>query len=274
MKKTIRIILILAVAVSFVIISIYIYNLLQNKRTTDEIQAIYDNMQQSSINAEPKPSETPDAKPEVEISETPSKEEVETIPDNITGYVIDLRKNPNSELLAINSDFVGWVKVEGTNVDYPVVKHSDNDFYLNRDFYKEDNIAGSIYMDYRNFGNKLDGNIVIYGHNMKNGTMFNSLNNYKDEGFFNDNMIITFSNLYETFEYEIFSVYWVSADDYKLEFDFKSNDINEYYNFLKSESIFQRESVITDVNQIITLATCSYEVDNGRLMVHGVLINN
>jgi sortase B len=272
MRKIVTIISLIAVAVSLVIISIYVANLLQNKRTTSEIQAIYSALPQSPATEKSEPTQTPDVTAEPENTRVPVQEE-EIIPEDTTKYIIELRKNPNSELLAINNDFVGWVKVDGTDVDYPVVKHSDNDFYLDRDFYKEDNIAGSIYMDYRNFGNELDGNIVIYGHNMKNGTMFNSLNAYKDERFFNDNPTITFSNLYETFEYEIFSVYWVSANDYTLEFNFKNTNIEDYYNFLKGKSLFQRDTETYDVNQIITLATCSYEVDNGRLMVHGILKN-
>lgn len=181
-----------------------------------------------------------------------------------------IKTNPNISLLEINNDFVGWLEVDGTTIDYPVVKTSNNDFYLDHDFNKEKNIAGSIYMDYRNIGNSFDDHILIYGHNMKNGSMFHNLRYYKDKNFFEDNDTIIFSNLYETFEYEIFSVYSISAKDYRFELSFDSVRVSEYIKALQEMSLYQRDIEFDDNSQILTLATCTYEVDDGRFIVHAI----
>jgi sortase B len=270
MKSIIKIVSIIAIAASIIWISFYLSQLMENRKSTEQVRELYVELSTENMESSNEPEPTIETTEEPEQSEEPVNSDI--IIKDTTDYFTDLRKNPNSELLSLNSDFIGWVKVGGTEVDYPVVKHNDNEFYLDKDFYKEKNIAGSIYMDYRNFGNTLDGHIIIYGHNMKNGTMFNSLNDFKDENFFEANRAITFSNLYNTYKYEIFSVYWVSANDYELEVDFKNNNIYEYYNLLREKSLFQRELEADDITQIITLATCSYEVDNGRLMVHGILV--
>jgi len=276
LRTTIKVISIIAIIASIVWIGFYVSDLVESKNTTEEIRELYSKLPVESSTPEPSSSPSPEPSLVPETSEEPVENEPaeEEVPVDTTGYVIELRRNPNSELLAINHDFTGWIKVGGTAVDYPIVKHSDNDYYLDKDFYGNENIAGSIYMDYRNFGNELDGNIILYGHNMKNGTMFNSLNDYKDREFFDENTTITFSNLYNTYEYEIFSVYWVSANDYELKVDFKNSDLKEYYEELSEKSLFQRKIDIDDITQIITLATCSYEVDNGRLMIHGILKSN
>ncbi|MCZ0704646.1 SrtB family sortase [Natronobacillus azotifigens] len=92
-------------------------------------------------------------------------------------------KYKTKSLVGINKDYVGWINIEDTTVDYPVVKTGDNEFYLSHNFYKQEDFAGAIFMDYRNSMDKLDKNLILYGHNMKDGSMFGSLKNYLEEDY-------------------------------------------------------------------------------------------
>lgn len=179
--------------------------------------------------------------------------------------------NLQKEWLDINNDYQGWLSIEGTNVDYPVVRSIDNFYYLNRDFLKEKSELGAIFMDYRNIGNFNDKHTAIYGHFTWNGKMFADLHNYKDKSYINDKDTIKFNTLYGEKEFQIFSVYIDSATDYKLQFDFK--DDLEYENYLlalNKLSMYELPFDLDGDKLLITLATCSYEIGNGRLIVHGI----
>lgn len=95
------------------------------------------------------------------------------------------------ELQKINPDIVAWIRIEGLGIDYPVVQGEDNEHYLHYTFRGEANVAGSIFLDYRNKADFSDSKIILYGHNMKNGTIFGSLKKYQDESVFQENQIIT-----------------------------------------------------------------------------------
>ena len=110
-------------------------------------------------------------------------------------------------LLRINGDTVGWIKIEDTQINYPVVKSNDNDYYLHHNFEKETNPTGCIFMDCRNNSLPLDTNTILYGHNMKDASMFHDIIKYKEEAFFNNNDKIIFNTLYQENEWQVFSVY-------------------------------------------------------------------
>lgn len=95
------------------------------------------------------------------------------------------------ELQKINPDIVAWIRIEGLGIDYPVVQGEDNEHYLHYTFRGEANVAGSIFLDYRNKADFSDSKIILYGHNMKNGSMFGSLKKYQNENVFQENQIIT-----------------------------------------------------------------------------------
>lgn len=179
--------------------------------------------------------------------------------------------NLQKEWLDINNDYQGWLYIEGTNIDYPVVRALDNSYYLDRDFLKEKSELGAIFMDYRNIGNFNDTHTAIYGHFTWNGKMFADLHNYKDKNYILNNNIIKFNTLYGEKEFQIFSVYVDSATDYKLQFDFF--DDLEYENYLinlKELSMYELPFELNTDKLLITLATCSYEIGNGRLIIHGI----
>lgn len=159
----------------------------------------------------------------------------------------------------------------GTKIDYHVVKAVDNKYYLKKDFFKEKSDAGSIFMDYRNIGNFLDKHTIFYGHYQKNGEMFADLHKYKDNNFATENKIITFDSLYGKKEFEIFSIYVDSANDYELELLFEDDrGYEDYLKSLNELSMHPFELQVSPEKRLLTLATCSYEVDNGRLMVHAI----
>jgi sortase B len=206
----------------------------------------------------------------------PQEELKENIPSTDTKNTTNTSNSNNTRVMErykdireINSDLVGWLKLSNTVIDIPVVKTTDNAFYLKHNFRKEQNIAGAIFMDYRNEGKGNDKNTIIYGHNMKNGTMFNNLMKFKQQSFFYHNNIITFNTLHEDMEWEIFSAYVTSTDFYYIKTKFK--DAEDYSNFLsliKEKSIFPTDVKVTAEDNILTLSTCSFEFKDARFVIH------
>ena len=172
-------------------------------------------------------------------------------------------------LSSINSDYQFWINVEGTNIDYPVVQGSNNDFYLNHDFNKNYLPAGSIFLDYRNNFEE-DSNSVIYGHHMRNSTMFGQMEKFKDKDFFEENKIITLKTGDSIYEYEIFAIGVYDADFGYNRVSFSNEkDFNDFLNKILSKSIYSR-NIVSSKDKIITLSTCSYEYDDARTAIFAV----
>lgn len=177
------------------------------------------------------------------------------------------------ELSKINPDYVAWIKVENTNIDYPVVQSEDNEYYLTHDFNKNYLASGSIFMDYRNdFEN--DKSILIYGHHMRNKTMFGEVLNFKKEEFFKENNLITIEYKGKTYTYEVFSTFVadLSKDNLKISFD-DDEDYQDYIDYLKDRSLFDSDIEVSSNDRIITLYTCSYEFEDARTLAHAKLIS-
>lgn len=179
------------------------------------------------------------------------------------------------ELLKQNEDVVGWITIDGTQVDYPILHSSDNVEYLTENYYGNQSRAGSIFMDYRNDIMSSDLNTVIYGHRMKDGSMFQQLTKYLDQDFFETHQTFEYDTLYESYEAEIFAVYQTLTEFNYIETDFSSEE--EYEELLaeiQSRSLFQTDIEVNADDQIITLSTCDYKLDadDGRLVVHAKLV--
>lgn len=175
-------------------------------------------------------------------------------------------------LLEINEEVVGWVTIPETNIDYPVVKAADNDFYLGHDFEKNKNRSGSIFMDFRNSPELKEKNIILYGHHMKDGSMFNNINKYKNKDFFYQNNLIRFDTLYEDYIWEVFSVYVTDVNFNYIQTKFPND--GQYLEFLKTinqKSIYKTEIEFSDDDVILTLSTCSYEFENARTVIHAIV---
>ena len=188
--------------------------------------------------------------------------------------VREVKNNSNNfseELIKINEDYKMWIEVPNTNINYPVVQGEDNDFYLNHDFNKKESSSGAIFIDYKNNIEK-DKNIIIYGHNMRNKSMFQNLMKFKDEAFWKENSKIILTIGGKRYEYKIFSSYISNAKDIDLKTNFENDDeYLKYIDSIKKKSIFHRDIDIKSDDRIITLSTCSYEEDNNRMIIHGIL---
>ncbi len=148
-------------------------------------------------------------------------------------YEIDFKR-----LKEKNNETVAWVKVNGTDVEYPVVKTTNNDYYLNHSFDKSNNGAGWVFMDYKNKLDGTDKNIVIYGHNRRDGSMFGTLKNVLTEQWCNDkeNYIIPFAVENKDYKYQIFSAYSIEAEDYYITTSFlNDNEFEQFLNNIKRE---------------------------------------
>ena len=179
------------------------------------------------------------------------------------------------ELTSINNDTIGWLTVNNTKVNYPVVQYTDNDYYLKKDFNKNKNSFGWIYMDYRNNIYNLSNNTIIMGHNLKNGMMFGTLRYATNESWYTnpENQIITFNTEVKNMKWKIFSIYKLPVTNDYLYANF--GDLNEFQTFLdkmRSRSIYDFGVDVGKDDHILTLSTCG-PTSATRLVIHAVLIN-
>ena len=154
----------------------------------------------------------------------------------------DTGKDGIGNIFIDNEDYRGWLNVENTNIDYPILQSYDNQYYLDKDINREYLMSGSIFMNYLNDGFN-DENTVLFGHNMRNGTMFAQLRKYKDRDFFygNNNINIELSNG-ETLKYEVFSVYVTDVEDNYIQTKFdNANEYKELLDRIKNKSIYENE---------------------------------
>lgn len=179
------------------------------------------------------------------------------------------------ELYEINSDLIGWLTIPDTIINYPVVQGGEGDFYLEHDFYKQPDRRGTLLLDEESDVLKPTTNLMIHGHNMKDGTMFSALRNYKKKSFYDNHNIIEFNSIYEKGKYEIVSVfqskvYLKSDNDFKYYKFFDASteeEFNYFYENIKELALYDTgvEAKYGDV--FITLSTCDYHTEDGRLVV-------
>lgn len=169
-----------------------------------------------------------------------------------------------------NEDTVAWIKVNNTNVKYPVVKAKDNSFYLTHSFDKSNNSAGWIFADYKNKFDDTDKNIVIYGHNRRDGSMFSSLKNALNPNWYNNdlnrNILLYTEN--EEYNYEIFSIYKIESEDYYIKTEFNDeNDFEDFLNTITKRSVQDFGVNVSKDDSILTLSTCANN-NKYRVVIH------
>lgn len=187
--------------------------------------------------------------------------------------------NPNGAKFAAlrdkNSDFIGWISIDGTNLDFPVMYAPTNkDFYLRHDFNKEYSIYGVPYLDEKTTlgANAESDNLIIYGHNMKTGTIFGCLTGYKKVDYYQRHPYIEFDTVYGDAQYEVFAAFAIDVVNdtsfvYNQYVDMDEESYNAYV-----EEVCRRSDVDTGIRpaygeQLLTLSTCEYSTDNGRFVV-------
>ena len=179
------------------------------------------------------------------------------------------------KLLSVNSETVGWIKLNNTKINYPVVKHEDNKYYLKHNFYNYSTNLGWIFMDYRNNIDTLSKNTIIYGHsNTKGDIMFGSLYYVLKESWYKNtnNQVITFNTLNAQMKWQIFSIYIIDPVSDYLYTRFTSDDkYQAFIDLIKGRSIYDFNVGVSTDDNILTLSTC-YANSTKRLVVHAKLI--
>ena len=188
---------------------------------------------------------------------------------NKDSYEVNFEK-----LKSQNKDTIAYLTVNNTSVDNVVVKGSDNDYYLNHNFNKASNVAGWIFADYRNRFDGEDKNIIIYGHNMRDGSMFGTLKTALNPDWQNnkENKVVTLITEKGKFKYEVFSTYIIEAEEYYLNTEFASDsEYEKFLNTLKKRSNHDFGVSLSTSDKILTLSTCSGN-GNKRVVLHARLI--
>ena len=190
---------------------------------------------------------------------------------NISFMSVDFK-----ELLEKNNETVAWIKVNNTKVNYSVVQHNDNEYYLKHDFNKRNNMNGWVYGDYRADFKYFGTNTILYAHNMTNKTMFGSLTWCLKESWYTntENQYIKLSTPHSNTVWRIFSIYTIKPEVYYLKTYFTSNEEHqEFLDTIHKRSIydFKLDKELTTDNKVLTLSTCS---DDGtkRVVIHAVMI--
>ena len=259
MKKGIFIVVVVLLLIAFGVSAFMVGSyLLEGKEQKDR----YDELSQIAASAR-------ETTASAETAQTENTESAE--PTMIPGY---------AEIYAENEDTVGWLKIEGTRLDYPVMQTPDDpNYYLYRDFDKKNSTRGSVYAWGDADINEPSDNVTLFGHNMADGSMFAALNSYIDKAYWEENSLIFFDTLNEYHTYKIFSVFKTSAnigEGYSYHQFVDAENSDEFDTFVKTvKNLSFYDTGITPVygDKIITLSTCEYTLDNGRLVVCAVRIS-
>lgn len=203
-----------------------------------------------------------------------SREQKEIFNDIVT--VVETESNNSDEKLngymklkSQNADFIGWIKIDDTNINYPVMQSNIPNFYLKKNFNKEFSDYGTPYISELCNADKSD-NLIIYAHNMKNHQMFGDLEKYKSKDFYNNHKYIQFDTLNNQGTYEIISVFKTTANGftYQSYTDFTNEEqFNTFMDKCKSLSLYETETNSAYGDRLITLSTCEYSQKDGRLVV-------
>ncbi len=170
-------------------------------------------------------------------------------------------------LLNRNKDIIGWLYCPDTIINYPVVQGKSNDQYLRRDLDGKYLVSGTVFADYRNGTLTSDPNYIIYGHNMKNGSMFNILAKYKQQEFYDKHPIIYYLTPDATYRLELFAGLVIKRNDKIYTLNQNKEEFLSLAEEYRAKSTFKSNTVITPEDTVVTLSTCSYEFDNARYIV-------
>lgn len=182
------------------------------------------------------------------------------------------------ELIAINQDVVGWISVDGTNIDYPILQGETNLSYINTDIYGNFSLGGSIFLDTRNDEKFEDNYSLLYGHSVVSGRMFGDIELYKEEKFFHDNQSGSLLTLETSYDLKIFASLLVPANEVEI---FNptvwQDDMDELVDYVENDALFINQDEFENIKlmgedlQIIALTTCSFEFTDARTVILAVM---
>lgn len=191
--------------------------------------------------------------------------------NNIAELVETEKANPYEKLQKKNSDFVGWIKIDGTGIDYPVMQSKyDPDYYLHHSFEKEYSRHGVPYLD-SECDIENSNNLIIYGHHMKDGSMFAPLVKYENEGFRETHQIIEFNTVEERSRYLVLAAFTYNADSQEFNYthytDMNEREFEDFIKEVKHRSIYDTGVNAQYGDMLLTLSTCEYSYANGRFVL-------
>lgn len=277
-RKVIFVALLVILLVIFGVSAFYVADyFLESKKQQDqfdELANLVENIRNEST------SSTESTDPTTGTDSAGNPVESETTPEEETEPEELVMLPEYAALYELNPDIVGWIKIEGTVINYPVMQTPGSvDYYLKRNFNKEYSARGCIYVREQCDVNKPSDNLTIYGHNMNDGSMFRALNRYQTQSYWESNNLITFDTLYERHTYQIFAVFKTTASlkegfTYHLFVDAEDEtEFNEFIATCKELAFY--DTGITPVygDKVICLSTCEYTQHNGRFVVVAVRID-
>ena len=259
MKKIVLNILIVVFALIFIGCGWYLFSYYwQAKQAGDEIEVL----EQLVEETEAEPDDAPDVAEEIEII-APSGEKKSVL-------------KKYKKLYKKNKDVIGWVKAEDTPINYPVMfTPKDNEYYLHRNFDKKDDINGMPFLDAACDPDDPEQNLLIYGHHMKSGMMFAHLLDYESEEFYKKHKIVKFDTLYEKGEYEIVAAF--RSQVYPVDYEgfayynyighLSKKRFKEYVENIEKLSVYKTGVTPKYGEQLLSLVTCAYHVEEGRFVV-------
>ena len=179
-----------------------------------------------------------------------------------------------NEIKSINPDTVAWLNLNGTHINVPVVQAKDNNYYLRRDFKKNPSQVGWIFADYRNKLDLTDKNIIIYGHNVEDKSMFSTLENVLTSAWQNTNTnhILNMSTATHNTMWQVISVYKVDYTVDYIQTKFTDKEYLEFLKLIKDRSVYNFNASTNEKTKVITLSTCTNGVKDGRIVLHAKLI--
>lgn len=255
----------------------YVQGLKIKYLTNDIISSteIIESEEKEETDTAPEPEPTPEPNPTSDPEPEPQNNTPVYYPNDYWDYMNVPFMDVNfDELLSKNSDTVGWIKVDGTKVNYPVVQSDDNDYYLSHAFNKKSNAGGWIFADYRDDFEEFGKNTIIYGHNMNNKTMFGSVPQMLNKSYLNNssNYYIKISTPTCNTVWKLFSIYTIEPEVYYLKTNFINYSFEEFINTLKGRSVYNFGIDVTPDDKILTLSTCD-NTGTKRVAVHAKMIS-
>ncbi len=235
--------------------------------------AEYDNLESSYAADNEGETEDLDALEDDEALQNISGKEVTTVTENGKEVTLPTMRNPIdfAELQQVNSDIVGWLRIRALDISYPVVQGEDNDFYLHRTFEKGDNFAGCLFVNCDNSRDLTDQNTIIYGHNMKNGSMFGKLKKFREEGVFDKSKYFWMFTPDFIYQYRIFSATVVDKTGLTYQTFYTDEEFEQWMKYAFETSEVDNTGIeVTKDDRVMTLSTCTGD-DATRFVVMGKL---
>lgn len=254
------------------------YDTLRDDYSPSDMEGLYAAIQDAE--AAPTPAPTPEVTPLPDGSyEAPqgegAGEEIPALADDSQEAVMVLTRDMAVDfdaLLRTNSDTIGWLIIPGTTISYPVVHSHNNEDYITRTFTGKGNAVGTVFMDYEDAHDLSSRHILLYGHNMQDGSVFAPLVNYKKQDWFDQHRTILFITPEKVYRLQVFSAYYAQASSNQRTIEFA--DDSAFTTFVQKmlDRCKFSNGTASEIDQVFTLITCSYESSDARTFVHARVV--